>query len=295
MRAARVLAILACALGERRPSCLDNHPECGAWAARGECSVNPHYMEVSCAKACGTCGVRKDAFGHSVDLFGPEMNVEDRSTFANNLRINRDQPPTVPKFTETGHAVVPIPGDIFRKLVAARDAAVDGGNLRREGCTRGYLNNCGAHPTYTLPISASLKRATATATGEVLEKWIGDEWGGLVSTSVYGIRRYGNGSTLQAHVDVVATHAVSAILNVGQDVAAAWPLQIKDHAGRDHVVVMAPGEMVLYESASAIHGRVEPLNGTSYDNVFVHFRPARGWERFLHVPSGGVVSDHVEL
>ena len=39
----------------------------------------------------------------------------------------------------------------------------------------------------------------------------------LVHTSTYGIRRYTNGSTLQAHVDVVATHAVSAILNVGQD------------------------------------------------------------------------------
>ena len=86
--------------------------------------------------------VRNDAFGHAVDLFGPEMTVEDRSTFANNLRINRDQPPTVPKFTDTGHALVPIPDDLFRKLVAARDAAVDAGNLRREGCTRGYLNNC---------------------------------------------------------------------------------------------------------------------------------------------------------
>ena len=68
-------------------------------------------------------------------------------------------------------------------------------------------------------------------------------------TSTYGIRRYTNGSTLQAHVDVVATHAVSAILNVGQDVDSDWPLQIMGHDGQAHSVIMAPGDMVLYESA----------------------------------------------
>ena len=48
-------------------------------------------------------------------------------------------------------------------------------------------------------------------------------------------------------------------------------------------------------SPQAIHARMIPLNGTSYDNVFVHFRPSKGWEKFIDVPNGGVVADHVEL
>lgn len=88
---------------------------------------------------------------------------------------------------------------------------------------------------------------------------------------------------------------MSAILNVGQDVNVDWPLQIKDHSGTVHQVIMRPGDMVLYESSKNIHGRVEPLDGSYFDNIFVHYRPNRGWERFTGVPNGGVLSDHIEL
>ncbi len=42
-------------------------------------------------------------------------------------------------------------------------------------------------------------------------------------------------------------------------------------------VYLEPGEMVLYESARVLHGRMEPLNGDFYDNLFVHFRPKKKW------------------
>ncbi|KAH8095963.1 hypothetical protein JL720_3300 [Aureococcus anophagefferens] len=238
-RMAFAFAIAASALA--RPVCRDEHTECANWARLGECDANPNYMHESCAPACGTCG-RRSTLGFTVDLWAEEMNGHDRDTFANNARINRDQPPTVPAFTDVG--------------------------------VRTQVND---------------------ACRAILEAWIGPKWGGLVPTSVYGIRRYTNGSTLQAHVDVVATHAVSAILNVDQDVDEDWPLQIRDHGGDVHAVVMKPGEMVLYESSKSIHGRLVPLNGASYDNIFVHFRPRLGWDRFTGVPNGAVLSDHIEL
>mmetsp|Transcript_22391 Transcript_22391/g.32097 ORF Transcript_22391/g.32097 Transcript_22391/m.32097 type:complete len:347 (-) Transcript_22391:298-1338(-) len=37
-----------------------------------------------------------------------------------------------------------------------------------------------------------------------------------------------------------------------------------------------PGEMVLYESGSLIHGRPFPLKGGYYANVFIHFEPVSG-------------------
>jgi prolyl 4-hydroxylase len=36
---------------------------------------------------------------------------------------------------------------------------------------------------------------------------------------------------------------------------------------------MKPGDMVLYESHSVLHGRPFPMNGSHYANVFVHYEP----------------------
>ena len=78
----------------------------------------------------------------------------------------------------------------------------------------------------------------------------------------------------------VDTHVISLILNLGQNVEEDWPLFLRDHEGEDHVVMMAPGDMVWYESASVLHGRQLPLMGTNYDNLFVHFKPnCRSWYR----------------
>ena len=69
---------------------------------------------------------------------------------------------------------------------------------------------------------------------------------------------------------------------------------------------MAPGEMVLYESAKLLHGRpgavpygsvdvsltspsnriscltpsAVPMNGRRYENIFIHYQPESGWEDY---------------
>jgi len=108
----------------------------------------------------------------------------------------------------------------------------------------------------------------------ILEGWYG---GRLELTSIYGIRRYTNGSVLRMHVDTVNTHVVSAIINVEQNVDKEWPLIILDHDDKEHNVLMQPGDMLLYESAKLLHGRPEPFVGTSYDNIFIHYKPVEGW------------------
>jgi len=37
------------------PNCSDNNRYCSYWAARGECSNNPSYMNRNCARSCNTC------------------------------------------------------------------------------------------------------------------------------------------------------------------------------------------------------------------------------------------------
>ncbi len=57
---------------------------------------------------------------------------------------------------------------------------------------------------------------------------------------------------------------VSAIINVDQDVDEPWPIEVYAHDGTAYNVTMAPGDMVLYESSTVLHGRPVPLKGRSY-------------------------------
>lgn len=65
----------------------------------------------------------------------------------------------------------------------------------------------------------------------------------------------------------------SAIINVAQDVDEPWVLEVYGHDGMATNVTMEPGDMVLYESHSVIHGRPYPLKGRYYANIFIHFEP----------------------
>jgi hypothetical protein len=94
----------------------------------------------------------------------------------------------------------------------------------------------------------------------------------LVPSNVYGLRVYRPGNTLAMHVDLVATHVVSSVLQVAQDVDEPWPLVIED-GDRHHEVFLDAGQMVLYEGATNAHGRPSPLRGRSFVNLFAHYRP----------------------
>ena len=44
--------------------------------------------------------------------------------------------------------------------------------------------------------------------------------------------------------------------------------------------------MILYESSKAPHGRQYPLNGAYFDNLFVHYMPAKKWYSSADFPIG---------
>jgi prolyl 4-hydroxylase len=56
----------------------------------------------------------------------------------------------------------------------------------------------------------------------------------------------------------------SCIIQVAQDLNEDWPIEVYSHDGKAHNVTMKPGEMVLYESHTVLHGRPFPLNGSLY-------------------------------
>jgi hypothetical protein len=98
----------------------------------------------------------------------------------------------------------------------------------------------------------------------------------LELTSIYGLRQYNEGARLISHVDRTLTHAASLIINVAQgNVAQPWHLHIHDHANRLHEIEMDEGDIVFYESAKCLHGRMAPLTGKNsyFVNLFAHYRP----------------------
>ena len=94
----------------------------------------------------------------------------------------------------------------------------------------------------------------------------------LRETSLYGIRVYTTGSVLVTQVDRVPLVS-SAIINVDADIDEPWPLEVIGHDGKAYHVTMEPGDLVLYESHTVLHGRPFPLKGRFVANVFVHFEP----------------------
>ena len=102
-----------------------------------------------------------------------------------------------------------------------------------------------------------------------------EQWAGraLRGSACYGIRVYLKGSYLYNHVDRIDTHVISSTICVDHDLASPWPLYVEDLEGSPHEVVMAPGDMVLYESARLKHGRPYPLEGEFYAGMFVHYAP----------------------
>lgn len=115
-----------------------------------------------------------------------------------------------------------------------------------------------------------LKRSIWEATQKTISEWSGGQ--PITPVSMYGIRVYHNNSVLVPHVDRLPLVA-SAMINVAQDVEEDWPIEIYDHSGIAHNVTLHPGEMLLFESHSVIHGRPFPMKGNFYAMLFIHFEP----------------------
>lgn len=58
---------------------------------------------------------------------------------------------------------------------------------------------------------------------------------------------------------------------------------IYDHAGNDYNITMKPRDLVLYESATCVHGRPSTFQGNFYANAFVHYKPKdpEKWSNFM--------------
>lgn len=193
---------------------------------------------------------------------------------AERLSLNLNQPREMTNYTDVGFKKMRLSDDIWNMLRNFWDVTMANGGI--ENIEEEYWPEAN---TYTNHWVSPSKMKSANALHEPIwlyvEKQV-KEWIPQVKSfsrsSLYGIRVYTSGSILAPHVDRDPL-ITSAIINIGQDLDEDWPLEVYDHVGRAHNITMKPGDMVLYESHSVLHGRPFPLEGKYYANIFVHFKP----------------------
>lgn len=75
----------------------------------------------------------------------------------------------------------------------------------------------------------------------------------------------------------VQTHVISSITHIAHKYdndSEPWPIQIENHKTGELVsVALEPGQMLFYESARSLHGRMTELRGKYYGSVFIHYQP----------------------
>ena len=234
-------------------------------------------------------------------------------------------------YTETGFTKIRAPENVMALLLEFWEANKDKGQPENWPAGNTYVNHWES-PTEMISVENKslkhggfvLKQHIWNAARDTIQEWTGQRLAecslygkqctnsqsisfGLVSHHLTyfalftfsGIRVYKEGAVLATHVDRLPLVS-SAIINVDQDVDEPWPLEVIGHDGKAHNVTMLPGDLVLYESHSVLHGecipftaafasiyscspftsflqiitgRPFPLKGRFMANVFIHFEP----------------------
>jgi prolyl 4-hydroxylase len=184
------------------------------------------------------------------------------------------QPQSMQNYTEVGFKKIRAPPELFNLISDFWEKNKDKAKPEQWGVGNTYTNNW-VSPTSMVSVEDTalrgggqrLKQNMWDEAKKVLSEWTGQE---LTQCSLYGVRIYHEGSILATHVDRLPL-VTSAIINVAQDVDEPWPLEVYGHDGKATNVTMEPGDMVLYESHSVLHGRPFPLKGRFMANIFIHF------------------------
>jgi len=209
------------------------------------------------------------------DYYGDDEKVCDEQE-GFRLEMNLKQTRAMVNYTNVGYKKIRAPDDMIKLLKDFWEK-----NRGREYTEEWFDGSVAANywevPTDMLPVEddelegggKELKGAIWKLAEDTIREWTNMD---ISATSVYGVRIYKEGSILSHHVDRLPLIS-SAIINVAQDVDEDWPIEVIGHDGVARNITMEPGDMILYESHSIVHGRPFALKGRYYANIFVHFEP----------------------
>ena len=193
------------------------------------------------------------------------------------IQMNRMQPATQYNYTSLGFKKLRLPSELYNKIKAFWDKNKNQTSAEEYFNGYTYINHWDSpsrmvnFENKNFTDGLELKQEIWDGVKPILQDWVKQE---IVPVSLYGIRIYYENSILAPHVDR-SPLVTSCIINVDQVVDEPWPLEVYSHDGIAYNVSMEPGDIVLYESHTVLHGRPFPLkgNGSFFANIFVHFEP----------------------
>ncbi|CAJ1936613.1 unnamed protein product [Cylindrotheca closterium] len=242
-----------------------------------DCSWPIHSKNLTCGNLLGDRkAIYEDYMEGCREHWGEKGRKRCNAAEADRLEMSRKQPQSMVNFTSTGFKKLKAPAKLWELLSEFWEENEDEQEIEEWFVGNVYTNNWAA-PSYYIGVEDTelegggpdLRNEIWEAARPVLEEWTGRK---LQPTSQYGIRIYTEGAILAPHVDRLPLVS-SCIINVAQDVDEDWILEVYDRNDNAVNVTMEPGDMVLYESGSLMHGRPFALKGRYFANIFIHFEP----------------------
>lgn len=259
-----------------------------------DCSFPIHHKELSCGDLLGDRTAFYENYIEGCRKFYGKKGARCDFTEEERIRMSRRQPKSMVNYTDTGFKKIKAPTAVMDLINSHWLANKDRQTQEVWPMGNTYVNHWES-PTYMVSVEDQNLRGTGgmrlknqiwDAVKPVIEEWTGME---QKPTSMYGVRVYTEGAVLNPHVDRLPLVS-SCIINVAQDIDEDWPLEVYDRHDRAVNVSMVPGDLVLYESGSLMHGRPFPLKGRYYANIFIHFEPT-GKPLGREVPPNGADQD----
>jgi len=180
----------------------------------------------------------------------------------------------LPRLSELGFKVVKVPTNTWRLIKEAYQLLQNVKTVETWDGMESFIHDKDGKPAeleiFNMDHCHRIKEIIQEELQPIHEEFI-EHKAKLKPKWIYGIRSYKEGSILNTHTDSLETHHISSIIIVDKKTDKDWPLDIQDHAGNWHKVYTEPGDMILYESATCKHGRLEPFEGEYYRNFFTHY------------------------
>lgn len=172
---------------------------------------------------------------HGKDVREADFTDEIHSTLRHEFE-KKDIPQRT--FSPLGFSKGRLPNDIF----ATMGAFYYNNRMhktREEWEGKGVFVNWWETDVYMIQIPWGMKDIWQHRLVDLVSEWSGVQ---VEQTMMYGLRQYEEGARLLTHVDRLHTHVLSSIVNVAQGgLEEEWPIEVFDHYGRLHEVVMQPG------------------------------------------------------
>jgi prolyl 4-hydroxylase len=167
-----------------------------------------------------------------------------------------------PKFSNAEYHVIDTPTEVTNMLTTIMMS--EKGNGKQE---TGITEITGGSKIFSLDDYPAQKNRIHELYLPIAERLSGKK---LQPTYVYGLRQYGNGAVLKAHRDRIDTHQVSFSVTYFKN--EDWPIELELENGKLYPIELKEGQSLYYEGARQKHGRTKPFKGTSYINMYVHYK-----------------------